>query len=64
MLKVFLRSSIDGVCVDALALAMIIMSGTTFDSLAAMLSRSGRYLLIFLTVASLENLSLFCLWKY
>ena len=49
---------IDGMCVAALAPAVITMSGSIFQPLAAMLSISGLYLLILVSNVSGENLSL------
>ena len=47
MLKVFSRILMDGMCVDALAPAVITMRGATFHPMAAILLRSGWYLLVF-----------------
>ena len=52
------RIFIDGMCVAALAPAVITMSGSIFQPLAAMLSISGLYLLILVSNVSGENLSL------
>ena len=49
---------IDGVCVAALAPAVITMSGSTFQPLAIMLSIRGLYLLALASSVSGENLSL------
>ena len=49
---------IDGMCVAALAPAVITMSGSIFQPLAAMLSISGLYLLILVSNVYGENLSL------
>ena len=52
------NSFIDGMCVAALAPAVIIMSGSIFQSLAAMYSISGLYLLALAASVSGENLLL------
>ena len=49
---------IDGMCVVALAPAVIIIRGSTFHPLAAILSINGLYLLFFASSVSGENLSL------
>ena len=49
---------IDGMCVAALAPAVITMSGSIFQPRAAMLSMSGLYLLALASSVSGENLSL------
>ena len=49
---------IEGVCVVALAPAVMTISGSTFHPLLVMLSISGRYFSIFRVMASDENLSL------
>jgi hypothetical protein len=46
---------IDGMCVVALAPAVIIMLGSTFHPLAAILSISGLYLLFFASSVSGEK---------
>ena len=50
--------SIDGICVVALAPAVITIRGSTFHPLAAILSINGLYLLVFASCVSGENLSL------
>ena len=49
---------IDGMCVVALAPAVIMSRGSTFHPLATILSISGVYLLFFASIVSGENLSL------
>ena len=49
---------IEGVCVVALAPAMMMISGLTFHLLLMMLSISGWYFSIFRVMVSNENLSL------
>ena len=49
---------IDGMCVVALAPAVIIIRGSTFHPLASILSINGRYFLFFVLSVSGENLSL------
>ena len=51
-------SFIDGMCVAALAPAVITMSGSIFQPRAAMFSISGLYLLALASSVSGENLSL------
>ena len=51
-------SFIDGMCVAALALAVITMSGSIFQPKATMFSISGLYLLALVSSVSGENLSL------
>jgi hypothetical protein len=46
ILKLFSSDFIDGMCVVALAPAVIIIRGSTFHLLAAILSINGLYLLI------------------
>ena len=58
ILNLFSRAFIDGVCVVALAPAVITIRGSTFHPLAAILSISGLYLLFFASIVSGENLSL------
>ena len=49
---------IDGMCVVALAPAVIIITGSTFHPLAVILSINDMYLLFFASSVSSENLSL------
>ena len=49
---------IDGMCVAALAHAVITMSGSIFQPKASMFSISGLYLLAFASSVSGENISL------
>ena len=58
ILKFFLRNFIDGMCVVALAPAVMIIRGSTFHPLATILAISGKYLLFFVSSVSCENLSL------
>ena len=58
ILKLFSSDFIDGMCVVALAHAVIIIRGSTFHPRAAILSISGLYLLFFASSISGENLSL------
>jgi hypothetical protein len=58
ILNLFSSAFIDGMCVVALAPAVIIIRGSTFHPLAAILSINGRYFLLFVSSVSGENLSL------
>ena len=58
ILRVSSSVFIDGMWAVAQAPAVITISGSIFQPLEAMLSISGLYLLVFNSVASLENLSL------
>jgi hypothetical protein len=58
ILNLFSSDFIDGMCVVALAPAVIIINGSTFHPLAAILSISGLYLLFFVSIVYGENLSL------
>ena len=58
ILNLFSRTFIDGICVVALAPAVITISGSTFHPLATILSISGLYLLFFASSVPGENLSL------
>ena len=58
ILKCVLSDSIDGICVVALAPAVMTMRGSTFHPLAMILAISGPYLLFFASNVSGENLSL------
>ena len=58
ILNLFSSDFIEGICVVALAPAVIIIRGSTFHPLAAMLSIKGLYLLFFASSVSGENLSL------
>jgi hypothetical protein len=58
ILNLFSSAFIDGMCVVALAPAVIVIRGSTFHSLAAILSINGLYLLFFASNVSGENLSL------
>ena len=58
ILNVLSSAFIDGMCVVALAPAMITIRGLTFHPLAAMLSINGLYELFFASSVSGENLSL------
>ena len=49
---------IEGLCVVALAPAVMTISGSTFHPLLLMLSRSGSYFSVFRVLASDEDLSL------
>ena len=49
---------IEGMCVAALAPAVIMMSGSIFQPRAAMLSISGLYLLVFVSRVAGKNMSL------
>ena len=51
------RSFIEGMCVAALAPAVITMSGSIFQHWSAMLSVSGLYLLTLASSVAGENLS-------
>ena len=52
------KTFIEGICVVALALAIMTISGSTSHPLLVMLSISGWYFSIFLTIVLGENLSL------
>ena len=52
------RVFIDGMCVVALASAVIIINGSTFYPLLVMLSKNGWYFSIFQVMVTGENLSL------
>jgi hypothetical protein len=56
-LNLFSSDFIDGMCVVALAPAVIIIRGSTFHPLAAILSINGLYLLCFVSSVYGENLS-------
>jgi hypothetical protein len=58
ILNLFSRDFMDGMCVVALAPAVIIIRGSIFHPLAAILSINGLYLLFFASSVSGENLSL------
>jgi hypothetical protein len=58
ILNFFSSAFIDGICAVALAPAVIIIRGSTFHPLAAMLSINGLYLLFFASSVSGDNLSL------
>jgi hypothetical protein len=58
ILNLFLSDFIVGMCVVALAPAMIIIRGLTFHPLATILSINGMYLLFFASSVYGENLSL------
>ena len=58
ILKLFSSDFIDGMCVVALAPAVMIIRGSTFHPLATMLTINGLYLLFFASSVSGENLSL------
>jgi hypothetical protein len=58
ILNLFSRDFIDGMCVLALAPAMIMIRGSTFQPLAAILSVHGLYLLFFASIVYGENLLL------
>jgi hypothetical protein len=58
ILNLFSSDFIEGMCVVALAPAVIIIRGSTFHPLAAILSINGLYLLFFASSVSGENLSL------
>ena len=49
---------IEGMCVVALAHAVMTINGSTFHPLLVMLSMSGWYFLVFLVILCTENLSL------
>jgi hypothetical protein len=51
-------SFIDGMCVAALAHAVITMSGSIFQPMAAMFSINGLYLLVLASSVAGKNLSL------
>jgi hypothetical protein len=57
-LNLSLSSFIDGMCIAALAPAVITMSGSIFQPLEAMFSISGLYLLALASSVFGENLSL------
>jgi hypothetical protein len=56
--NLFSSDFIEGMCVVALAPAVIIIRGSTFHPLAAILSINGLYLLFFASSVLGENLSL------
>jgi hypothetical protein len=58
ILNLFSSDFIDGMCVVALAPAVIIIRGSTFQPLATILSINGLYLLFFASIVYGENLSL------
>ena len=58
ILKCVLSDSIDGMCVVALAPAVMTMRGSTFHPLATIFAISCPYLLFFASSVSGENLSL------
>ncbi|KAG0565947.1 hypothetical protein KC19_7G025900 [Ceratodon purpureus] len=58
ILKLSASSFIEGMCVVALAPAVMTMRGSTFHPLAVRLAISGLYLLVLATNVSGENLSL------
>jgi hypothetical protein len=58
ILNLFSSAFIDGMCVVALAHAVIIIRGSTFHPLATILSINGRYFLLFVSSVYGENLSL------
>ena len=58
ILNLFSIDFIEGMCVVALAPAVIIIMGSTFHPRAAILSSNALYLLFFASIASGENLSL------
>ena len=58
ILNLFPSDFIDGMCVVALAPAVIIIRGSTFHPLAAILSINGMYLLFFASSVYGEKLSL------
>jgi hypothetical protein len=58
ILNLFSSDFIEGMCVVALAPTVIIIKGSTFHPLAAILSTNGLYLLFFASSVSGENLSL------
>ena len=58
ILNLYSSDFIDGMCVVALAPAVIIIRGSTFHPLAAILLINGFYLLFFASSVSGENLSL------
>jgi hypothetical protein len=58
ILDLFSSDFIDGMCVVALAHAVILIRGSTFHPLVAIQSISGLYLLFFASIVSGENLSL------
>jgi hypothetical protein len=58
ILKLVLSNFIDGICVVALAPAVMTRRGSTFHPLAAILAITGLYLLFFASIVSGENLSL------
>ena len=58
ILNLFSSDFIDGMCVVALALAVIMIRGSTFHPLAVILSINGLYLLFFASIVYGENLSL------
>ena len=49
---------IDGMCVDALASAVMTINGSTFHPLLVILSISGWYFSVLMFIVSCENLSL------
>jgi hypothetical protein len=58
ILNLFSSDFIDGMCAVALAPAVIIIRGSTFHPLVAILSINGLYFLFFASSVSGENLSL------
>jgi hypothetical protein len=58
ILNLFSSDFIDGMCVVALAPAVIMIRGSTFHPLAAILSINGLYFLFFASIVYGENLSL------
>jgi ABC-type siderophore export system fused ATPase/permease subunit len=58
ILNFFSSDFIDGMCVVALAPAVIMIRGSTFHPLAAILSINGMHLLFFASIVFGENLSL------
>ena len=58
ILNLFSSAFIDGICVVALAPAVIIIRGSTFHPMATILSINGLNLLFFASSVSGENLSL------
>jgi hypothetical protein len=58
ILNLFSSAFVDGMCVVALAPAVIIIRGTTLHPLATILSINGLYFLLFASSVFGENLSL------
>ena len=58
ILNLFSSDFMDGMCVVALAPAVITIRGSIFQPLSAILSINGLYLLYFVSSVSGENLSL------